>query len=120
MSLVVVLGQPVHTRRYEGRALDLIQGMKDGVRPHIRSSSGYEGLQKVKLITGRYERGAGKGRDLDLALPTSIPESRFQVATGQPNILVDGTGCQWVGVPHVYRRIHRYKPGHTHRPTSMC
>ena len=58
--------------RYEGRALDLIQGMKDGARPHIRSSSGYEGLQKVYLITGRYERGVGKGRALDLALPASI------------------------------------------------
>ena len=92
--------------RYEGRALDLIPGMKDGARPHIRSSSRYEGLQKVYLITGRFERRVGKGRALDLALPASIPESRFQVATGQPNILVAGTGCQWVGVPHAYRRIH--------------
>ena len=40
----------------------------------VYASTGYEGLQKVYLITGRYERGVGKGRALDLALPASIQE----------------------------------------------
>ena len=42
-----------------GHTLDLAQGLKDC-------------KIKVYLITGRYERGVGKGRALDLALPASI------------------------------------------------